>query len=675
MPAEETATFALKIDAEQEPAKEAVESLERFRAAIEKSQVNVANYRKSMSLLKGSSDEVSDAKAKLKAAIEAEKQAITRDNLAILKLGGSFDKLQKAHKKANNEFVAGKKVVNAIGGPVKDVTEKIAGLKEILASTSGGFGLMAVAAVAAVAGLAVLAAGAVGLIAKFTQWLLVAGDMNRNLQLTREAFSGSAKDATAWGHQIDWTRIHVALTNEELNKLQNETEKTFRNTRISGQGMVDVWKAVALARGAGREDTAAKIQSILDRAKNLGRGGIAITAPGIDELQGTGLSRQKVAVQLAKDLHVSIGQANAALVRGLVTSDALARALKEASQVQFGALNESKLRSIDGLTASLKDNVSNWTQELAKADGPLAPLLNDLKSLVDLTSLQSESGQSAKRAVTEYASRFSAFVHKNLPTLKAMAVRAIDLVVAILRGAAAVEKFAESSSGLFLIKATLIAIALVVGAVVLAFAPLVIAAAAIAGAFEAVGAALTGIKTAYDWLKGLDWKSIGDAIVHGIGEGIRGAAGWLVDKIKGIARTIKNAFTGKDGIDAHSPSRLFYGYGRGGVGLGFARGIEASEPMIRGASAGMVGAASAPVTSGAVASAEDVGGAPSAAGEGAGPRVEISIKIENNVSGAEPAKLGAVLNSPSILDGVTHAIQTALRSAGIPTGSLSYSGG
>src|SRR5579872_5532793 len=116
--AEQEAVFSLKIDADAEPAAEAAAELEKLRASIEKSQDAITQYRKSMSLLRGSSEEVKDAKEKLKAAIEAERAAITKNNLGILKLNGSYDKLAKAHRKTQVSTEANKKAVMAIGGPM-----------------------------------------------------------------------------------------------------------------------------------------------------------------------------------------------------------------------------------------------------------------------------------------------------------------------------------------------------------------------------------------------------------------------------------------------------------------------------------------------------------------------------------------------------------------------------
>lgn len=85
---------------------------------------------------------------------------------------------------------------------------------------------------------------------------------------------------------------------------------------------------------------------------------------------------------------------------------------------------------------------------------------------------------------------------------------------------------------------------------------------------------------------------IGKNVVRGIWEGITGMTKWLANKVKGFVDGIVDAFTGKDGIDARSPSKLFAkfgGYMAQGVGEGFtaemqnvARQINGSIPGING---------------------------------------------------------------------------------------------
>ncbi len=255
--ADETATFALKIDADAAPAAEAAAELEKFKSAIQKSQGALAEYRKSQSLLKGSTAEVTDAKAKLRAAIELEKGKISQANLGILKLGGSYEKLIKAQKKGRAETDAGRKAIAAVGGPMKGLLERFDGLKDLLPVLSSGWGALAAGIAIGVAALAIAGAMVVDLTLKFTEWLATTADANRNLQLMSEAFSGNTKNATAWGHIIDWTSRKVALTTAQMYEMHVAIEKSMRGARVSGPAMANLFNAMASAAGAGRQDVAA----------------------------------------------------------------------------------------------------------------------------------------------------------------------------------------------------------------------------------------------------------------------------------------------------------------------------------------------------------------------------------------------------------------------------------
>lgn len=655
--ADQTATFALRIDADAEPAKESAAALERFRSAVQRSQENVAAYRKHLAMLKGSSTEVADAKTKLKAAIEAEKAAITTNSLAILKLGGSYDKLQKAHKRENDTMSAGKKAIQAVGGPIRDVSEKLETMKGVLGSVSSGWGVLVVAIVAGTAAFAAAIAGASALISKFTEWLVVSGDALRNMQLMREAQSGNAKNATAWGHQIDWLSLKLATSKDKLNELVLGIEKAFRGTRVSGTGMVESFKAVATASAAMGDDVGRSIQGILERGKLSGRFGLNFLAPGISELQGTGITFQEVAKQLAKNLNIGLDQASAALYSHTVRLDAGAKAIRDVIEKRFGEVNEKKLVSLEGLTTKLRDNVRDWASDFAAPGGALEPLLKMMKSFVDLTGLQTESGQKMKRVVTDYATSLAAGIERNLPLFKELVLRAIDLGAWLIKAGTAAVKFATSKTGLFLIKTAFVSIGIVIGAITALFTPLIafvgITAAGVAGLAATFVALYDGIKAALD----VDWKGLGESIVSGIQAGLVGAWEGLKSAVGRMAEGVKNAFKNLLGI--HSPSAVFAMYGKQTV-AGYAGGVRSEASGARQAVGEMVATASPRAASGAAA-----GGTP----------MSPTVNVVFNISGGDAQRTAQTLQSPSVLDAITHAVQTALRSQAIPTGAPSMAGG
>lgn len=667
--AEQTATFGLKIDSDAGPAKEAAAELEKFRAAIAKSQDAIASYRKSMSLLKGSSAEITDAKAKLKAAIAAEQAAITKNNLAVLKLGGSYDKLQKAHKKENEVLAAGKKALSATGGPLKDLSDRFETLKGILGEVSSGWGLLAVGAVGAVAAIIAITVATVAFTAKLTEWTVRSADALRNMQLMREAASGNAKDATAWGHQIDWLSLRVATSKDKLNELAVSTEKSFRGTRVSGQGMIDIWKSVAVAGAAMGDDVGRALQTILERGKMTGRLGIDFKAPGISELQGTGITFQQVAKQLAKDLNIGLNEAQAALVSHRVTMDAGARAIREVVEQRFADINAKKLLSLDGIFTKLQDNVRDWAKDLTESGGALEPLLKGLKQIVDMTGLQTESGQKMKKVIGEYATAFTKAVTENLPLLKQLVGGALELGGWIVRVTRMVVAFGTSWAGIQAAKGILIAIAAVLGLLVVALGAVGLAVWAVGEAFlgvwqtgEAIG---EGLYNAFAALAKLDWAAIGKAIIEGIKSGLFSAWESLKGAVANLAEDVKKAFSLH--LKIGSPSKVFAEYGKM-TGVGYAQGVNASSREAQAATVDMVAVEP-----------------PASEGSGAGGRASSAASVTTTIAPQVSAtfhihapdahKAVEMIQSSSILDDLTHAVQTALRGISIPTGTAPAAGG
>lgn len=107
------------------------------------------------------------------------------------------------------------------------------------------------------------------------------------------------------------------------------------------------------------------------------------------------------------------------------------------------------------------------------------------------------------------------------------------------------------------------------------------------------------VRLAVDWFRSIDWGKVGRSIIRGIANGIRNAATWLVDAVKGAANAALEAAKGFLGI--HSPSKVFEELGRN-IMTGWARGIQLNAELpviqVRRAAAESVGAAGGAVGGG-----------------------------------------------------------------------------
>lgn len=86
------------------------------------------------------------------------------------------------------------------------------------------------------------------------------------------------------------------------------------------------------------------------------------------------------------------------------------------------------------------------------------------------------------------------------------------------------------------------------------------------------------IDTAVDWLENLPdkFREVGANLLEGLWNGINDKVEWLKGKVSGVVNTIKEWFTGKDGFDVHSPSRVFATIGEFVI-EGLAIGMENSK--------------------------------------------------------------------------------------------------
>ena len=651
----ETATFSLRIDADADPVKESTAELEKFKTSMQKSQSAIQDYQKSMRLLRGSSDEVKAAKAQLRAAIELERGKLSQANLAVLKLGSSYDKLTRSQKKATEATNAGRKAITQIGGPVKGLLERFDGLQGLMPALASGWGLLAAGIAAGVAALALAGAAVADLTVKFTEWLLTTADANRNMRLTREAMTGSAKNAENLGNIIDWTRQKVALTTSELNKLAVENDRAFRGARISGKGMQDSFIAAANAAGAGRQDVASFFDEIISRGKQSGR--VAIGFGDISRFRNAGIEMESV----YKALGVNAQQAAMGTV---VSTDKMAAALAQVSENRFADINGQKMLSLGQQWDLFKDRMMETTNQLAGQGGALDPLLKSIAKVGEQFDLSSASGGELNGAINEFGGALADAITQHLPDIKDFVKEVIHLSSQFLEGAAAVLKWSQSADGMMVIKAVLYAIAATVGVLVAAF---VVLAAVVAAPFVLLAAVIYGVMKAWQWISNVDWGGLGHDIVEGIKNGLNAAWEGLKNAVTSVGQGIKDTFKKMLGIA--SPSTVFAEYGFQ-TAAGYQKGITQGAPAVQSATTAMASDAKAAATSPSSA-------APAAAGGGGGGGVRVGT-IENHFhisGGANAEQVKAELTSASFLSSFADSVRSVIQTQGSITTQVVPSGG
>lgn len=695
--ADKTASFTIPIHADSD-AREAAEDLEALRKKIFASQEAVKDFGSAMKSLRGATDEVKNARSDLKAKLEAERDALSRHNLALVKQGTTYEKLARQERLASKAMADQKKVlqdqkkaldedkkstealhkaVSTVGGPVATLREKFDSLKSVLGGAQGAQGAFTVGAAVAAAAIALVVAVVVE-VAKavvdatiaFTKFVIEGANAARTMRLMREAAGGSASNATALGNQVDALSRKVATSKAELNDMSLDMTRAFLGTRVSGEGLVDTFNAVAQVSEVMGKQAGSAIEGIIERSKQWGRMGI-----GLFELQGTGVSFEDVAGKLAKQLKIGLDAARLQLRMGMVDVNAGAKALRGAIEDKFARLNLAKMLDFDVLKMKFQETLSALTKGVN-----LEPLLKAFEKLSALFSETTVTGTAMKMIVTDLGNALvggaaggADFLTK---AIKQLVIWALELDIAFLRSKKRIAEFFENRAAVLIFKAAIVSLisaivgigvifglvaAVIVGALAIIVGPFVLAGLLIWGIYEAgkaawealknikwgaIGDAIVGgLKSSLDWVMG-----IGERIISGITDGIK--AGWTALKsgVEGVVNKIKDWFTG--GLDMHSPSRVFARYGEQTV-QGYAQGIDSEAPAAQASINAM--APSAPM----------IGGDNSAGGARGGPiSVVVEINVDGSGHGQETAK---ALSAPDFLSGLTKAIEEALLGAGVPT--------
>lgn len=697
---DKTASFGIQVKAESN-ADTVADTVESLRGRILASQEAVKNYGSSLRQLRGNTDEVKAAKLSLKTATDAERNSISQGVLALGKLNttlaesdkvakqraavaerqAAFDEVRAADKdkltkRTAADEVRALKALNAAKvkyGSQKDmkslgelekayhkhqsVKTQLAKQEEERLKSQGGavrewmsaFGVAGTTIPAVMAGVvaAVMAVGAAIAYAgvSLAKFIIEEGSALRTMGLFREAATGSATNALHFGHQIDELGGKVSQTRAELNDLSLSLSRSLVRTRITGQGIVDTFNAVAQATDAMGQEAGNAIRGIVERSKMMGRMGL-----GLLELQGTGISFQDVAAELARGMKGGIDEARNMLVMGRVDLSKGAAALRAAVEKKFAGINLRKMLDINVIGRKFKDTLASLTSGV-----DLTPLLGGLQGLVKMFDANTTSGKALKTMITNFGDGVVKSFSAALPYIQ---VFFNQLVIEGLKLQIAWEVLKTKLTGVFgkdflekwltaetVIKAARITVYGAVGAFTMFAAVLGAAALAVYGVYKP-------IEMLVNLFLETDWKGIGTSILDGIGSGIMASWANLKNTVIMVASGIRKAFAGE--LEIQSPSKVFRRDGQD-IGKGAELGIGDATPGVQRAAANM-----APTP-------PNFGGMMGAAGGGgnSGPiSVNVSLEFPNATNGKEVA---ATLTGEDFKAKLTKTLEELMRSIGAQT--------
>lgn len=630
------ATFSIKLEDDvSDVADNAAESIESLRGKVDASGAKIKELSSVMRQLRGTSDEVKAAKAKLGAELNAERASITTATLAMLKMGATQTNVAKATKdQAASAKALGTAIQNA-GGPVANLKSKFDTLKE-LKSTIGVGGFLVLGVAGLVAALGALAAATASVAVDFGKFILESANAARAANLNREALLGNAADAKALGSQIDALSGKLPLAKSQLNDMAGSLIKS----NIGGQALVDTLKAVAGASAAVGDDVGGKLKALVENGKLTKRFQL-----GRFDLVGTGLNFDDVASQLATSMKVGIAQARQALVYGRVTLAEGAKVLKNAVEKRFGEINARKMLDLNVQVAKFKERIS-----ALGSDVKLEPLTKALDSIFSLLDESTATGAAVKQLVTAIGNGLVGSLTNGAPIAKkffqGMIIGALHLGIGFLR---LKRQFSETFSKSGLTQVDMMQKAFVVGKI--AAYGLVAGLATIAGAaalaYIGISKAVRAGEAIAEFFKKTDFKAIGASIVDGLVDGVRSGFDRVKRSLTDLGTTAKDAL--KEALKIRSPSRVFREYGAN-TAEGFALGIEDKEGRTSSA-VGSMGDASPNVRS----------GGPRGALAGRMPPIELHI----HTAATNGRDVARAITSPGVLVQILEALDDALASRGM----------
>jgi phage-related protein len=346
-------------------------------------------------------------------------------------------------------------------------------------------------------------------------------------------------------------------------------------------------------------------------------------------------------------MKIGAAQASAALTTTGVDVNAFAKAMQAAGDIRFGPINELQ---------RLGQPMENLRKRLAAlADGVnLEPLLRGFEELSKLFDASTVSGRTLKTIVEVIGNALGAAFKNAVPAVKEVFERielaAVKIFVAFYRVKNAISDAFKDRDPIITSAQALDAVKAVVEGLGNAAT---YSLRVLGGGIIAAGKGFYFLSDVAEKVKatlGVGWKEIGVSIVDGLTGGLFSKLSGLQNAGDALAQTLKKAFAGPSGIDAHSPSKWFEKKADDSV-EGYKRGLDKGGPGVQSAAENL-----APTPPGP-------GGGGGGGGGGSGRGMSLTVNIDARGASEEAAKK---LAAPAFLADLTKAIQEALVGAGLP---------
>lgn len=476
--------------------------------------------------------------------------------------------------------------LESVGGPAQGLHARLGNLKEALATTGGRAGVAAGAIGILIAALLALTVAAGAAYTALVTFGFAAAGAARDARILGEALTGSAELGAEFNAIVSRLAATVPLAKEQIAALAQEMSLLRLGRRDLQAGLT----SVAIVTAAIGDAAGNAVKSIVQSSAAIKRFtlGARDMYGEFTALAGTGLNKADILGPLAKQLGVSIREAELRLLQGRVKLADGLKAMEAAVKARFGKTLAAQMLSFDVQVRKAKENLAGMFKGI-----DIEPALRGLRDFLSVLDQSTVTGKALKVLLSTALGGFASTIAMVAPLGKAflqgMIIAALKLYLALRPAITAIGEFiaglsrangasAALTAGKAIFYGIAVAIGLVValvGAVVAAFTA---AASLIVGPIAAVIAILYKL--------GGVAAEMGAAVISGLIGAITGGASAVWGAVKNLASGIAGSFKAALGIA--SPSKLFESYGDFTV-QGFVRGIEGGEADAQGAVDSMVG--------------------------------------------------------------------------------------
>jgi hypothetical protein len=257
-------------------AKSQAQALDAVRDSMKADTEEVANLRKALGILKGTTGSSADEAKKLKEQLIAKRESVASSQAKYLQLGGTLDQLftkQQKEEQANQKSTKG---LVGLRAEITKVSPTVTKLSQQFTAMQAGWIASAASLALLVGSIAALTGGTIAAATALTHYGLAAGDAARNERLmleglvrSRGALQGSEQMAFGFQKAIDRVAADVPLARAEVADLSKE----LWGMRLRGDALENMLRGMALAKSVGANfwalgyATNATGQSMLNLAK------------------------------------------------------------------------------------------------------------------------------------------------------------------------------------------------------------------------------------------------------------------------------------------------------------------------------------------------------------------------------------------------------------------------